>query len=163
MNQSRKSRKDSKFVSRGGEDWSTPWKNPKEKSRILTPAEALRMTQLVSLLEKERNQAFDYLLLRTSLTANKVEKKGWWILAGLFVYIEHNHRFPNMVEQLNFLENYLKGSIVQGDLPPLSKQDLVDHAEIERQAGALRIVPKVHYETSRKLNKEKVSTNVRKC
>jgi hypothetical protein len=140
------------------EDCSPPWKE--RKSRILTPAEAQREVQLRTLLEKERNHAYDYLLLRSSLTTNRVERKAWWILAALFGFVEHEHRFPHMKELSNLLENLFSGKLKTGDLAPLTQTNLLDSAEIEKQMGALRVVPKVHYETSRKLQVGKEEKHV---
>lgn len=131
------------------EDVSPPWKE--RRSRTLSPAEALREVQLRTLLEKERSQSYDYLLLRSSLTTEIVEKKAWWILAVLFVFVEHLHRFPHMKELSRLLENFFSGNLKTGDLPPLSLQNLQDSAEIEKQVGATRLRPKVQVPKETKL------------
>jgi hypothetical protein len=119
------------------EDVSPPW--IERRSRILSPAEALREVQLRTLVEKERSQSYDYLLLRSSLTTDLVEKKAWWILAALFVFVEHLHRFPHMKELSNLLENLFSGKLKTGELPSLSLQNLQDSAEIEKQIGATKL------------------------
>jgi len=105
--------------------------------KYLSPSEALQMIQLESSVEEYRLEVFEYMLLRASLTTNKVEKKAWWILAALMTFVESHHRFPHMKEQNEFLGIVL-GTHRVPELPILQLVDLVEQKEIGIQARNLR-------------------------
>lgn len=115
---------------KSGEDDSRPYIKPVNH---LSPKEALRLVQLEHVVEESRSQVLDYLLLRASFSANMVEKKAWYILVCLLSYVERNHRFPNVKEQISFLKIALSGQMPK--LPQLQKVDLVSNKE---QIGIVR-------------------------
>jgi hypothetical protein len=66
-----------------------------------------------------------------------VTKKAYWILASLLVFVERNHRFPRIKEQVQFLKVGIGLSGVP-ELPQLSLIDLIDQKEVGQQMRVLR-------------------------
>jgi len=99
----------------------------------LTAKEAHTALDLQVRLEEHRVFVSEYLLLRASLSTEKVEKKAWYILAALFFYVEKRHRFPHYAEQIEYLGITL-GTNQVPELPPLTPIDLIVSTEIADQA-----------------------------
>jgi len=106
-----------------------------KNSKGLSAKEVLQRIQLESLVEEYRTLVFEYLLLRASLSTNRVEKKAWWILAALLTFVERNHRFPRLKQQIAFLK---LSATQMPELPKLQLLDLVEQKELGRQAQVLR-------------------------
>jgi len=99
----------------------------------LTTKEAHTLLDLRVRLEEHRVLLSEYLLLRASISTEIVEKKAWYILAALFLYVERKHRFPHYREQIEYLGSVL-GTNQVPDLPPLTPIDLMVVAEVADQA-----------------------------
>jgi len=106
------------------EDDSLPykeWIDPKgqkhfsEKKRksFLSPQEAFRAAQLEQLVESYDSLVREYLLIRASLSSNRLERKAWYILYLLLRFVEGYGRFPSLrrttgkSELTDFLEGHL--------------------------------------------------------
>jgi hypothetical protein len=109
---------------------------PFQGKRKLTPEEALRQVQLEHVVDEYRTLVMEYLLVRTSLTTNKVTRKAYWILAMLLVFVERKFYFPHYKEQVQFLKIGLSQGVPE--LPPLNLIDLVDEKEIVAQMRVIR-------------------------
>lgn len=116
--------------STSGQDQSDPEKFRKRKN--LTSAERRKYVHLYKTLEKYRTLVVEYLLLRASLAHDVREKKAWWILDALLVFVETNHHFPLQEEMNPYLDTFLSKE-VSPDLPKLSQLDLLELKELVSQ------------------------------
>lgn len=114
---------------------SIHYRNKKQKS--LTPVEALRLTQLRVVVDELRTLVFEYFLVRASFSNNLLEKKAFWILATLLVFVERNNRFPKIQEQIPYL-NIGLGLKQVPELPPLRSIDIIERSAIEAQMRILK-------------------------
>lgn len=93
------------------EDDSRPYMSLKP---TLTPEEALRSFQLEKTVEQHSTFVREYMLMRASSSNQLLEKRAWWMLYRLFLFVEDEHRFPRYKEQVTLLRSFLasQGSVL---------------------------------------------------
>lgn len=106
------------------------------KKSSLSPREALRAVQTAKRVEQERIQVLNYLLLRASLSSNLLEKRAWYIILSLCWFVERNHRFPSLKEQIQYLKEVL-GDNIAPKLPALQKIDLLDSRKFQEDIRSI--------------------------
>jgi hypothetical protein len=85
-------------------------------------------------LSVRRYSALEYLLRMAGLSSTKAQKVGWRSLAALFVFVEHEQRFPRQGELYSYLHSVLdeSKSLEQLDLPPISIETVTQSLEASR-------------------------------
>lgn len=86
------------------EDDSRPYMSPKP---TLTPEEALRSFQLEKTVEQHSTFVREYMLMRASSSSQLLERRAYWMLYRLFLFVEDFHRFPRYKEQVTMLRDFL--------------------------------------------------------
>lgn len=89
------------------EDDSRPFQN---KKSTFSPEEALRSIQLEKTVEQHSTFVREYLLMRASSSNQLLEKRAYWMLYRLFLFVEDEHRFPRYKEQVTMLRVFLESS-----------------------------------------------------
>lgn len=121
----------------------------KESYRSLSSAERHSLIHLYQILDRGRSLVLDYYLLRASSARDGREKKAWWILTALLVYVENNHHFPIAEEMNPWIDSFLSKE-AKPDIPKLSKVDLID---LKEMIGQLEVLLTSYEKQNRKTRK----------
>lgn len=121
----------------------------------LSPREAIRVQQLEGLVESYSSLVREYFLIRSSLSANRAERKAWQILYLLQRFVEAFGRFPNLRRdgtQNSELTEFLRTHLESNKSPLLAQIPLQEQGHIETLLGIsskIEIPPFRHLDISR--------------